>query len=251
MLFNFRLAPLRDIAPWRSADGPHLHWFGLTDGEYWIEAGDDRLFAYSPGVRERDDFPQFCSYAVSRLYDDLADMTPHILEAVPDPLAAHLRLDGRRELRDAQPWSAVADDLVPAWRWIHDRRLDSAYLSPSANIQVWSDESDVWIEWDNRDRMVDGVAAWAAVQGAYRLPRAGFIAEVRSFHDRLMREMGERVQQVAAGALSEIPIDRPGLLHEQARRSAAIDHIFSAPQPPTDWSAVRRAIGRVLKPKAV
>jgi hypothetical protein len=32
MLFNFTLAPLRTIAPWRSADGPFLHWFGLSDG---------------------------------------------------------------------------------------------------------------------------------------------------------------------------------------------------------------------------
>ena len=50
MLFEFVLRPLEEVQPW-GVDEPTLHWFGLTDGWYWIEAGDFRsklsfTFAY-------------------------------------------------------------------------------------------------------------------------------------------------------------------------------------------------------------
>ena len=94
MLFTFTLAPVEKVTPWKNADGPIIHWFGLTDGEYWIEAGADTLFEYSPYVRERHAFPRFCDYAVARLYDDLIEMVPHILEPVPSSLVPFLRYDG-------------------------------------------------------------------------------------------------------------------------------------------------------------
>ncbi len=34
MVFNFRLAPLEQVAPWGDPGDPRLRWFGLTDGEY-------------------------------------------------------------------------------------------------------------------------------------------------------------------------------------------------------------------------
>jgi Family of unknown function (DUF5984) len=35
-LFNFELAPLERVQPWGKAGQQNLHWFGLTDGQYWI-----------------------------------------------------------------------------------------------------------------------------------------------------------------------------------------------------------------------
>jgi hypothetical protein len=44
MLFNFRLRPLDQVIPWGDPEAPTFHWFGLSDGEYWIEAGGTTLF---------------------------------------------------------------------------------------------------------------------------------------------------------------------------------------------------------------
>ncbi|XVU21087.1 DUF5984 family protein [Actinoplanes sp. CA-054009] len=58
--FRFELYPLDEVSPW-GGEQPRLHWFGLTEGWYWIEIGGHELlhehyldFGYirnSPDVR--------------------------------------------------------------------------------------------------------------------------------------------------------------------------------------------------------
>ena len=53
MLFNFRLKNTEDIAPWSTpskGDALSLHWFGLTDGWFWIDIGGQQLFRYSQQI---------------------------------------------------------------------------------------------------------------------------------------------------------------------------------------------------------
>jgi hypothetical protein len=52
MRVEFRLRALGEIAPWHDGDGshPHLGWFGLTDGWYWIGLGEVELFRFSPAI---------------------------------------------------------------------------------------------------------------------------------------------------------------------------------------------------------
>ncbi len=35
-----------EVLPWGNPGELSLHWFGLTDGKYWIQAGDDALLEY-------------------------------------------------------------------------------------------------------------------------------------------------------------------------------------------------------------
>lgn len=45
--FGFELCPLTEVAPWGGSNGPAtLHWFGLTDGWYWIELDGLHLLRY-------------------------------------------------------------------------------------------------------------------------------------------------------------------------------------------------------------
>jgi len=49
--FRFRLRPITEVSPW----GPdrRLHWFGLTDGWYWIEIDGLELLRYTPQTVQR------------------------------------------------------------------------------------------------------------------------------------------------------------------------------------------------------
>jgi len=49
-LFEFELAPAKDITPWASDQGPNLSWFALTDGKFWMPVGKQTLFQYSDDV---------------------------------------------------------------------------------------------------------------------------------------------------------------------------------------------------------
>lgn len=254
-LFQFELRPLAEIQPWGAPQTPNLHWFGLTDGQYWIEAGRDKLFEYSNSAQARPGAPRYCDYLVARLYEDVIELAPHALDPVPDELRRYIALDesrpwnfyGRRwcDAIDADDSSAEEINLLDnAGGWIGRRTLDSGYLTPSTNVVFWSDRKSVHIEWDNRDKALDGGPAWTAVVGSWQLPRREFMDQVRNFHARLMERMAERVSQVAAGALATgIHVDIHYLRREQQVRSQSIEGKLGTPTPPTDWLAVSQSIG--------
>src|SRR5262249_55531294 len=105
MRIDFRLRPLREIAPWHNAAGsnPHLTWFGLTDGWYWISVDGAELFRYSQTVldtraHEKRGEPwlirmgglPYVDYQVAQLWGDLLDGVPDVLAPIPPRLARAL-----------------------------------------------------------------------------------------------------------------------------------------------------------------
>jgi hypothetical protein len=181
-LINFTLVPLAHVQPWGSPGKHNLHWFGLTDGEYWLQVGDTALFEYSESARA-DGAKRYCDYQVVRLYEDLLDMLPDVLEPVPLALTRYL------PLAEASAWRTRCAEWVEAYEdtpgddhcsdmfeyatdWLGKRMLDSAYLSPSANIAIWSDAHDVHIAWDHTGVEYQGQPVWTATRGAFTLPRA-------------------------------------------------------------------------------
>jgi len=255
VLINFTLVPIEKIRPWGRPGNYRLHWFGLTDGEYWIKAGEAALFEYSDHARTAG-ASRYCDYQVVRLFEDLTEMLPYILEPVPEPLVQYMWgetakawqktysawCDKNYEVLERSQFNEIMDTAV---MWTGKRWLDSAYLSPSANIAIWSDEEHVHIEWDNRDRLFDGKPAWSAILGSYQMARNKFVEEVRSFHLRLMEQMAARVQQVQEGALSpEIEIDLPGLVKEHEQRSRTLDTALNL-CPQTHWKEIEKAIREI------
>jgi len=255
MLFNFTLKPLASVQPWGELGNLNLHWFGLTDGEYWIEVGSDSLFEYSEQVRQFPDATRYCNYQVVRFDEDVLEMVPFILEPVPRALVPYISGESGRAW-EAMGISWREGDHLHAERiwdlskgshfWAGSRRLDTGYLSPSTRILLWSDESEVHIEWDNSDELFDGVLAWSAICGAFSLPRVQFVAELKSFHARLMEQMAGRIEQVMAGALpSEVHIDLAQLQRDQEWHCQSMDKQLAGLESPTDWQAVREAIQEV------
>lgn len=256
MLINFKLAPIEKIVPWGTPGSYRLHWFGLTYGEYWIKAGEASLFEYSDHARAAGG-GRYCEYQVVRLYEDLMEMLPFILEAVPGPLVPYVWGEQERVLRDARDaWCERNDDVPDADHlyeladasvsWSEKRHLDNSYLAPSASIAIWSDEERVHLAWDNRDRQLDGRLAWSAVVGSFQMSRVEFIEEMKSFHDRLMEQMAVRVDQVTSGCLPpEIQIDLPALIGEHEERSRWLDAALKT-VPATDWQRAERAVRLVL-----
>lgn len=255
MLFNFKLTPLGQVKPWGDQ---RLHWYGLTDGQYWLEAGDHILLEYTEHARSHSLSTRFCDYLVVRLYEDLLEILPFVLETMPDELIPYFSGDSGKawERKSADWFSSNMDAHLDAdefWEiadisatWIGSRILDTGYLNPSFPIRMRSDMGSVYIEWDSRDKLINGQLAWTATCGQYRIPREVFITEVHAFHTALMEQMAMRIDQVLAGALpKEIQIDLPGLQHEQAMRSADIKRALSGPIVPTNWDAVLESVRKI------
>lgn len=266
MLFQFRLRPIDDIAPW--GPEPHLHWFGLTDGWYWLDTGEAELFRYDQALVETfrhetwaahtpSELLPYVDYQVVRLWEDVLDILPEMLEPIP-PRLAHL-------LEPGGPWAVweqratTATEAAPsksemwcpldaACGWWWRRHLDSLYLVSGPSIWFWCDGADIHIRWDNRKRILDDLPAWTARIGQCVLPIKAFLDEVRSFDSRFIQAMEQRVMEVQEGwARPEIAINVGALVQEQQVRTQWLNRRLDAAskRQPTDWDAVYQAIARI------
>lgn len=198
MLIDFDLTPIEDVGPWGTPGDHSLTWFGLTEGRYWINAGADTLLEYSEHAN-RNDADRYCDYYVARIYEDVVHMLPAVLEVVPPDLRKYVAGNSGREwIETYNSWSGqnldedagneASDVADRAASLFSERLLNTGYLSPPATILMWSDETDVHIEWDNRDKFIDGILAWSATSGNFNLPREQFVKEVESFRTRLLEQ---------------------------------------------------------------
>jgi hypothetical protein len=254
-LFQFELRPLAEVQPWGTPKDPSLSWFALSDGIWWINAGNHRLFEYSLHAVRELGASRYCDYQVVRLHDDLINLVPYALEDVPMQLVPCVEL-GSRERWSARwgRWMAALPDeglsdadyslIDSAGSWMGRRTLDSSYLSPSFDLRIWSSQGLVHLEWDNRTKLVDDGYAWTAVLGSYELPSARFLTEMQDFDERFMGAMAERVEQVCSGALEGrgIRVDRKALKREHVERSSWLQERLGDGPSQTNWESVVGAI---------
>jgi hypothetical protein len=122
MQFHFQLVPLAEVAPW-GEKRKSLHWFGLTDGYFWVDVAGQELFRYSQAVlnhwqqcypAERD-LP-YTNYNIARYWEDLLEMLPAVLDPVPDDLA--------QRVVDQDAWSAWQER---ATTWMESQDSDAAW----------------------------------------------------------------------------------------------------------------------------
>jgi hypothetical protein len=243
-LFEFELRPVDAIEPWGKPPDLSLHWFGLSDGSYHLDLGDVRLLEYA----ERPGWPRYVEYQLARFHEDLLDMLPDVLEPLPAGVVRLLRGGSvsatRQELgrrhRDRGRHGVVYDESTEAFRL---RLLDSLYLTPGFGIWIWSHEAKVVIEWDNREQLVDGRAAWTASVGRREMARTDFVEELISFDQRLMEAMSERIRLVEVDwSRPEVSIDIERLQSEQAERSAWLSSALNRKPSCSDWEAIRKEL---------
>lgn len=257
MLFHFRLAALEDIPPWGKEGDFHLSWFGLTDGCYWLRAGDVELFRYNQTLLEMESWRTtsagcgpYVDYQVVRLWEDVLEILPEVLTPVPQGAAEILAAPTLRAWRAAVAnWLPTNPDdahyllYEAATEWVRKRHLISGHLMAGPRIWFWSDGTYIHLEWDNRELEIDGVPAWDAQLGNWRLPVDDFLAEVRAFDRALIEAMRHRVEQIAAGwSRSDVRINVDDLLREHADRATWLEKSLKQAEQNHDWSLVLQAI---------
>ena len=257
-LFGFRLSPLPDIVrDWQTVGydvQSYLKgWFWLTDGWYWIVTADgdvplnhpdfNAVFALPP------DLDPHLDYQVARLWMDLEEILPTILEPLPADLA-HVVASGAWETWRAAVqvwWENSPDDEEEsesrwdAWYraagWWASRHLDMGYLKAPPVFRFWRVGDAVTLTWDTREKRVDGALCWMETQGALTLPVEAFMDEVEDFRARLDTAMHERLREVAALGL----LDAPALTSLQKQHDLTL-HNETRPPAQTDWNDVLTAI---------
>lgn len=245
-LFAFKLRDVDEIVPWGRSDALSLGWFGLTDGWYWMNVGQEQLFV----GRDQGSGPTYVDYQVVRLWEDVLDLLPAALEPVPGEIAALLEpgndwLSWYGRACDWATDSGKRELLDTATGWATRRWLDTGHLVAGPNVWFCRVEDRGLVLWDNRNRVQDGKPIWKATSGRLELPIDDFHAEVSGFHDRLMHAMSERVMAARdSWTRKDVRVDVPQLADEQRDRQTWLANALrrAAVLEPTDWEAVAEGI---------
>jgi len=238
-----------------------LSWFGLTYGSYRLEVGNEKLFSYSEQMSAiwTAESPGFCGdyvdYQVVRLWEDILEILPNVLEPIPLELAQlfsthNLQVSAlnQRVEKSLRSGHINQDIAKAAVCWIQDRTLDTGYLINGPSIWLWSDQDSVTITWDNRNSLINGVEVWSAKHGSYSMPRSVFLKEVELFNDDFIAQMSQRVDDICAGwNRPHIRIDIENLRKQQLERPRELEHKLHFPANPIDSKKILTAIEIVMQ----
>lgn len=238
---RFVLRDLSRIEPWGTAPDCSLSWFGLTDGAYCIETPAGRLLEYREAP-DPDLGVAWCTYAVARLWEDLTDLAPRILEPVPPDVSGRLLAWIDRGGAEEPPDD---DTLYNAWLdaigWWGERQLDIGYLRNAPRLHLWRVGDVAHLRWRAREPdagrcpytvwRMDADVPISALETALADFNNGFLAAMRQRCEALLRD-GWR------GAPCDIDADE--IMQEQVQREA--EALTVPASRPTDWDAVREGL---------
>ena len=254
---------LADVMPWGTPEQPRLHWFGLTDGWYWLQMNEhNELLRYSEELLAhwRKRYPEgtiaspYVDYYVVRLWEDILEMLPDILEPLPPELAHMLETEEKayqwqQRVRqwekgielEGETWEAYSQAVT----WWDQRKLNTGYLTASPHIWFWNDGQYIHGFWDNSQVYSEDLPVWQAQRGQIQPTRAQWLDEVDSLHTRLFVVMEERIQEAKRSwSRPEVVLDIVALEKEQRDRFQwlARSKDRAASRSATSWDVVVDAI---------
>lgn len=254
---NFQLQDLDKICPFGSEDNPSLHWFGLTYGLLWINAGNQTIYEYSEAARQYFTGPQYNDYQISRFLEDFSDTFRYIGESIPKSLYDEI---GKFETKmDEWKESHIEDEdevfelfydneYEPLIRWFYDRTLDSGHLVGGPWIGCFRFEDKIKLLWESSYQLENGESIWTAPSGIVEMTYEEFVSSVTEFYESFFAAMDKQVENAVAKDWGNVSLDKERLVKEhEERRSGFFDSIklLNRPGEETNWNRIMELYDRM------
>ncbi|OUS29194.1 hypothetical protein A9Q99_08755 [Gammaproteobacteria bacterium 45_16_T64] len=260
-LFEFRLRPLTEVEPWGEEPDLSLHWYGLTDGFYHMNVGEEQLYRYSDELmdiwsKEHSYSKPFFDYQVTRLHEDVLCMLSDVLQPIPVRMHEYISTvekqrvweDTLAGVYDETEYEEVEETYEMASEWLFHRRLQGMGGGP--NVIIWRVGDTIHIRWNSESILLEGVQAWSTARGEYQLTVEAYVAEVESFHHRLMNDMRERIRLITTNnPMPHVNIDIPALISVQEEKDRFLSESLNRKPNVDDWGDVLSANIALLNPK--
>ena len=249
-LFEFKLKDINKIKPWGESPDLWLSWFGLTDSFYYLNIQGKELYRYSNEILDwwKKDYPdeilsEYVDYQVVRLYEDLMDMLPDILQSIPQYIFEYVNSFDTHQIFTENINNALEkernDEIIDmhydALNWLSCRRLDSGHLTEGPTVWFLR----FIIRWNNENKEIDGIQPWSEIKGEKKYTFKAFIKEVQSFHDRLTSEMQSRVDVIIQkNPLAHVNIDIEYLIEENTHRKDSLENALKKKPGIDNWDSI-------------
>ena len=247
---NYILKKPNTIVPWGETE-KHLHWYGLTDGLLWINAGDSVIYEYAePHADSLGIQIKYNDYQLSRFIEDILELSSVISEPIPE-----LLYNVTEDLdEDLESWKAnyidKSDDefdkfydelFIPMSEWFYDRFLSSSHLVCGPSIGFFRCGEKLKIIWDS-NRLEDGSEMWKYPRGYYEADYQNFVSEISRFLNSFMLDMDAQVSDVVSNGISGVYVDADGLIRENEQRKETFEQqmrkMSSDGKQETDWDRI-------------
>jgi len=263
---NFKLKHPDDISPFGEEPNTTLHWFGLTDSEYWLSLGELSLYEYSTNflLRSGVEGTNHADYYLSRLVEDLMELFPAIGEPAPEPLyeiakngsslsefqekaASWMEEQGDDETMGS---NASVANFEAATKWISDRTLYSGHLFGGPGIGFFRQGNKISIVWKSDAVYEEKAPIWTAQNGQMEMAFENFFSEMEDFGDRFFSAMEQQVDLAVAKDWAPITLDKAGLLREKEERKNDYYtqlQLLKRSELKTAWGPVLKAVDEIQK----
>jgi len=247
--FCFELDSLDQVEPWGEPGQGRLHWFGLTSGRYWINTHWGQVLRYTTDFLKLSSYPScYAEYQVARLFEDLQQCLPSVLEPVPEDIAAVVSIPGWTE--HLSPWSAEECESAERERrwelyesamgWWDRREIDTAYLRFGPRFQFWRVGETVCFRWTTENNSDQGAPVFLVPNGKIELSADEFRQAAFGFCEAVLSAMSSRVHQIRleGWSRSDCELDVDALVSEHRSRERRFGEMRRQVSI-TDWAKVR------------
>ncbi|MBW8687750.1 DUF5984 family protein [Chitinophaga rhizophila] len=257
-LINFKLKHPDNIIPWGDDTETTMHWFGLTDGEYWLDINKATLYEYTDEILaggDPDD-SRYVAYQVVRLIEDWTSIFESIAEPIPEGFYAISRNCNYlyRFYGAVQQWleklsedpaidmDAYYEKYDKTIEWVYSRTLVATHLTGGPSISFFRNGDNISIVWRADHQTANDIPVWTAQNGEVEISYNQFVSEMEDFGKRFFNAMATQIQLAIAKDWGATNINKERLMQEQQERKAAFEKnleiLKGTPTKHTDWDAI-------------
>jgi len=234
------LFPVDTVPAWEGRrSGLELHWYGLTYGTYQMLADEKDVYELR-GASE----PVY--FAVARLWSDLVEIIPSVLDTIPEFLAARLT-----NVDEWERWATKAFELdgyddakKVATEWWYARQMEALHFDAPPIVSMWRTGENIRVSWRPNPGAED---IWANPRADTVVRTEEFLDELLAFDRRLMASMSKRIDDIEHHwNRPDVHIDLAELRRDHCTRCRALEAALHLPlQRRHSWAEIQEAVSTI------
>lgn len=239
-------------------------WFWLTDGDLWLQFGDQTIYEYSQSAINYwgGKSTPYNDYPLVRFIEDFTGIFDNIRETIPEEIYS-LTKDLKKFQSDAKKWLDIYDTGEDGYSdfyfeeynklisWTYQRSFDSGHLIGGPHLYFFRCNDKMRIVWDTEFNLENGISIWIAKDGSFEMDYYDFIQKIKTFGQSFFSEMENQVELAVSKDWGSIRIDKQRLVEEHKERKddffANLLLLEQVPSNKTNWTEIELLYKQMTK----
>lgn len=225
----FKLKPINEILPFGTGDNKSIHFFALTDSEYYYKINDITLLEYtSQAMKKYQVFKRFNIYYLEVLVRNLSEIMPFVIRDIPQDLYNIIKnqsIDFNTYLTDILESIEVDNskfDLICNMQYYlyGCRMIEHSFLKNYLDIYFYKCGDKLLIKWECSE-------SYVSKSNQVEVSWNEFKADIQSFFDKFIHDMKYQIENALRYDCKDIQLDKPLLVDTFEKSKKYLKNLFS------------------------